>query len=425
VIPFITDRKRGALFILVLVALLLRLGFIVTFQNEVVFGPDALHYEYEKIARNLAAGRGFSLSGPTALQTPIYPLLLSIFYRLGPEPIATFAFLAFQAFLSSLTVLFVYFIAARFLAPRGALLAASGVALYPLFIYYSVSLTPMTLSGLFLAATVCAWYGLAGSGRLWKTGVGGLLLGLTVLNDPVFLATVPVFLGWLWVRERGASGSRVLPKLAVVVAAIMLVLSPWLIRNYLTFGVFPLMKPQLGLTLWRGYNLYGTWIDFYEADYLAEGADSARRGIFDMRARFPEPFLRDLHQLSEVERDRRLMGLALSFIRENPGQALGLFWRKLGYFWWFAPIAIKAQREEMRQYLWIHEASYGVALALALLGLFSLRARLRELTLLLALMAAVNVVYAATYVGAHRYRAPIEIFLLILAAGGVSRPLDE
>lgn len=419
VIPFITDRKL-ALFILVLVAFLLRLGFIATFHNEVVFGPEAPHYEYVKIARNLAAGRGFSLSGPTALQTPIYPMLLSVFYRLGPEPFATFAFLTFQAFLSSLTALIVYYIAARLLPWRLALLAAAGVALYPLFIYYSASPTPMTLAGLLLTATVCAWYGLVGSGGLGKTIVAGLLLGFTVLNDPVYLATVPLFLGWLWLQEWKTSGSRVLHKLVVVVVTIVVVLSPWLIRNYLTFGVFPLLKPQLGLTLWRGYYLYSTWEDFYKADYLAKGEEHARRGIFDMRERFPESFLRDLDQLPEVDRDRRLLGLALSFIRENPGQASRVFLRKLGYFWWFAPIATTAQREEMRQYLWIHKASYGVVLVLALLGLFRLRTRMRELTLLLALMAAVSVVYAVTYVGMNRYRAPIEILLIILAAGGVS-----
>ena len=119
----------------ILVALAIRL-VVVCFAYRDLPDADKLYeqfgWEMGWIARALASGHGFSSpyfpwSGPTAMQPPLYPALLSLVFRLFGIYSLTSAFviLSINSLLSSLTCIPVYFSANILLAraapglPRG------------------------------------------------------------------------------------------------------------------------------------------------------------------------------------------------------------------------------------------------------------------------------------------------------------------
>ena len=96
-------------------------------------------WEMGWIARAMASGHGFSSpywpwSGPTAMQPPLYPTLLSLVFRLfGIYTLTSgFVILSINSLLSSLICIPAYFSAKYSLGARGATIAAWVWAFIPL-----------------------------------------------------------------------------------------------------------------------------------------------------------------------------------------------------------------------------------------------------------------------------------------------------
>ena len=124
---------------------------------------EAFGWEMGWIARALATGHGFSSpywpwSGPTAMQPPLYPALLSVVFRLfGVYTLTSgFVILSTNSLLSALTCIPVYFSANYSLGTRAAKIAAWVWALYPFAIYFSAGrVWEYSLTGLLFTTSFC------------------------------------------------------------------------------------------------------------------------------------------------------------------------------------------------------------------------------------------------------------------------------
>ena len=163
---------------------------------------EAFGWEMGWIARALASGQGFSSpyypwTGPTAMQPPLYPTLLSLVFRLfGVYTLTSgFVILSINSLLSSLTCIPIYFSAKYSLGTRGAKIAACVWAFYPFAIYFSAGrVWEYSLTGLLFTTGFCiaqrihltskplAWLG-------W-----GALCGVTAMSNPSTLSTLPFLL---------------------------------------------------------------------------------------------------------------------------------------------------------------------------------------------------------------------------------------
>jgi len=189
---------------------------------------------------------------------------------------------------------------------------------------------------------------------------------------------------------------RNLRYLAVAALLLLVVMSPWIVRNYLVFGQFIPTSLEQGYSLYVGNNPNA----------------SLRYGV-------PEPgraFLpAEVNGMTESQMNSYLQGLALSYIIQNPTRFAELVIVRFYLFW--SPI--------YPTYSFLHDLINCVLyLALyfaAVVGLNRLYKRERPgFWFFFALLAVPTLVQSITIVDLdQRFRLPLQPFLAILAAYGL------
>ena len=257
-------KTRRSLFWMVLVALLVRL-LVMAFLYPERTDPYRDHWrlggEAGRIARSIAQGEGFSnplfgKTGPTAWLAPIYPYLLAgIFKIFGVYSKASaIVALALDCLFSALTCIPVYFIAQKDFAEPTATWAGWAWAFFPYAIFFSsdfiwaTTLTTLLMTLIFLSALY-----LPESSSIWLWVGFGILSGLGGLADPVVMSVAPFLGAWAWNRLHRSGQPWLVPGLGAVLAVI-LVVSPWFIRNYVTFHKVIPFRSCLGLEIYFGNN---------------------------------------------------------------------------------------------------------------------------------------------------------------------------
>ncbi|MGA2571620.1 MAG: glycosyltransferase family 39 protein [Terracidiphilus sp.] len=218
---------------------------------------EAFGWEMGWIARAIAAGHGFSSpyypwSGPTALESPLYPGLLSLVFRLFGIYSLTSAFviLTINSLLSTLTCIPVYFSAKYSLGERAARIAAWVWALYPFAIYFSAGrVWEYSLTGLLFTTCFCIAQRLHRSAKPLAWIGFGALYGLTAHSNPSIMSTLPFLLGFA-LYQAHREGRRWMLNGAAAVLAFIAVLTPWTVRNYRALGVLCPIRDNIWLELY-------------------------------------------------------------------------------------------------------------------------------------------------------------------------------
>jgi hypothetical protein len=159
--------------------------------------------------------------------------------------------------------------------------------------------------------------------RGWTGGTAwvrtGVLLGLIALLAPNFLL-IPVLFFAAELARRGAERRRII-RCGVVVAAISLLLvAPWIVRNYRVLGGFVPLRSNFGLELAVG-NRPGADGHTYTA------------GMESMHPYLSAAERSDLIEQGELAYMRGKQRHALSWIHDHPRQFLWLTLRRARLFW--------------------------------------------------------------------------------------------
>jgi 4-amino-4-deoxy-L-arabinose transferase-like glycosyltransferase len=324
--------QRHLLLTVLIVAFLGRLAAVL------VLGSPELEHEYAPIVLNLAAGRGFvyyavdragalttqflaepKLLIPSAFKSPVYPFFLFFWVKLfGAGLLGMRVIEILQAGLGVFSAWLVYWIAREKLGQPQAILAAVGMAFYPLLVY---SVTQISDTIIFLTLEILTlWLFI----RLEKAESTGLFLtfsfslALFMLARPEGFFYLPFFLFWLWRRFPG----RWLPRLAGFAVICALVLAPWAVRNYFQLGRLAL-NTSGGLNLWEGQNRNAVGVPSWYLDPPISLRPEAAAEIFG----------RGFDRQFEIKQDSVYMREALADLRADPGRALSLAGRKFIFFW--------------------------------------------------------------------------------------------
>ena len=213
------------------------------------FSPErdnfSFGWETGRIARSVAQGEGFSSplhapTGPTAWTTPVYVYLVAAVFKLFRVYTlgSAVVMLTLNSIFSALTCLTVFFIADKSFGRVIAIRAGWVWALFPYAINFAACrvwgdcLNALLFSLLFLVAlhlenmtSLKAWLGF------------GLLAGLAALAcQPLLL--VALLLTALVCRRLRQRGKPWAWSAGLVALMILLVVSPWFVRNYRTFDSF-------------------------------------------------------------------------------------------------------------------------------------------------------------------------------------------
>lgn len=415
-------RIRSSLFWIVAIALALRIGWIVighTYKFKTADDNFSFGWEMGRIAASLASGHGFSSpfgppTGPTAWEPPLYPYLIAgVFSVFGIYSKASaFVLLALNSVFSALTCIPIFLIGRRLFSEKVAVWSAWAWALLPNVIFWCTrAVWETSLSALLLAAIF--WLALALEDREgWLPWFEfGLLWGIVALNSTSLLSFLPPAGLWAWYR-RAQRGKRSLAGVAVASAVFFACITPWLVRNYETFGKFIFIRDNFGaeLRLGNGPGAGGTLML-----YLDPPHDSYA--------------MRQFQAMGELAYIAMRKGQALDYIKADYARFAGLCFKRFICFWAAPPKDIAPA--------WLGTAKNSLFLASSVLMFWGLGRALRQhrpgawlfLWLVLLYPAVYYVVYAIP-----RYRHPIEpemtvlcVFLLIEAgkSTGASRSPDQ
>ena len=357
--------------------------------------------EYLALARAVAHGRGFtyapaSESGTTQQfgRAPAYPLFLAGVGAGSRDYDATPARVKIaQALVGAIGVWLIGTIAWRSAGPAGGAAAAWIAALYPPLVWITAYvLSEAVYSTLALATVLLLDRALdrasAGQASTPWSLAAGVACGTAVLVRPAMLFFLPIAALWLLVRRRTAIA-------ALLVATTLVVVAPWTIRNYRTYGRVVLVASEGGVTFWTGNHPLARG----EGD-LAANPDIKRAEV-EFRARHPGLTAEQLEPL--FYRD------ALAYIAEHPLWWAGLLARKL--FYTFVPIG-PSYTLHSTLYAASSIASYLLLVPFAVAGAHAKR---RPDALLL--LAASAVVVCVLFFPQERFRIPVIDPTLIVCAG--------
>lgn len=256
-------RIRRKLALIVLIACMLRLA-VTPFRNlENLMDADHIHaWEPGNMAENLLAGHGFgstlNSTQPSVMMTPVYPLIVAaLFHMFGVHtPGSIFAVHALNCLLNALAVIPIFLMARRSFGERGAWWAAWAWAFFPYGIYFSAAWAWSThLLLLCLCWLLVLAQHMEQSSRLGLWAGFGLLAGFAGLTEPSALIVVPFLLALACWRLL-CDGKRWFVPGCVACAVMAAAISPWMIRNAVTFHRFIPMRDNMGLELWMGNNGY-------------------------------------------------------------------------------------------------------------------------------------------------------------------------
>jgi 4-amino-4-deoxy-L-arabinose transferase-like glycosyltransferase len=355
------------------------------------------------LAQRIASGDGVSAGqGPTAFRVPLYPAFLAA-VTFGHQ--AFLPILIAQSLIGAGTVLCAALIARELFGHTAAVIAAFLTAIYPYYVVHDTALQETSLCTFLMALAVFLLLRTRRSGSALIATSAGLTLGVSVLtraNLAPFALFAPFWLALAGGSRAASWGRRLL--VAVICAGVGIVtVAPWLIRAYQLTGSITL-STQSGFFLWQGNNAYTfshyprESIDISQATALAALSPEERSEL-------------EARQGNEALVDDWFHKKGLDYIREHPWQTLSNDLQKvLDVFGWLP---------SPRRGFWpslVHALSYGFIMILGLLGMWTGRRHWREHSILYAQFVTFAAV-TAVFIGHTSYRAYIDVYLIIFAAG--------
>ena len=393
---------RTSQFWMVAIALLLRVGWILighTYKFKSTENNFGFGWEMGRVGAAIASGRGFSdpfgpPTGPTAWEPPLYPYVIAgVFHIFGTYSRASaFVLLTINSLFSALTCIPIFLIARRIFSEKVAVGSAWTWALLPYVMFWCTRwVWETSLSALLM--TVIVWLTLTMEDRdgLKRWLCFGLLWGIAALNSTVLISFLPVSGAWAW-YHRAQRQKRSFAGVVLASAIFIACVTPWIVRNYQTFGKFIFIRDNFGaeLRLGNGTGADGTWMQ-----YLHPTQD-----VYAMRQ------YTSMGELAYIAMRKQQ---AVDYIKADYARFAVLCLKRFIYFWAGPP--------RLAQIWWLAQTKNSLFLASSVLMFWGLvRALRRRKTgawLLFWLILLYPAIYYVVFPG-QRYRHPIEPVMTIL-----------
>lgn len=296
--------------------------------RDMTIGLDDM-FQYDMLARSLAAGEGFRWYGEddlelverylpvefikgeydprgvlTSFRAPGYPIFLSLIYRVSALEDRFLIARLVQAFLMASIAPLTWLLGRRLFPENQKVgkVAAWFVTFYPYLLVYPLALATEVIFIPLVLACILFILKAADSHRWQDYLLAGALLGYAALTRSVVLALFPFILLWVWFLVRDQRG------VLLLLVSVLIFVIPWTVRNTRLHGTFTSVENNMGYTVYMGYH-------------------PETEGKFQ----YPQS-LELMHFLDDAERNRVGIEKTIGFIRDDPGRVPYLVLRKLGYF---------------------------------------------------------------------------------------------
>jgi 4-amino-4-deoxy-L-arabinose transferase-like glycosyltransferase len=416
--------RAGLIAVILIVALALRIAEVQRTNSS--YRPINDAGSYLTLASEIAHTGDYSLShepgsgaggtrGPSAYFAPGYPYFLALVDLIdGHESrraAAVHPARIAQAVLGTITVALIGLVALELFGVTAGLIALALAAIYPVGIGLAGTLvaenllTPLVMAAVYAGLRVRR-AGRAGSGFAGIAGAG-VLTGLATLTHENALVILLPLIAAVWGRKPHSLAAP-----ALLIATTALTVLPWAIRNAEVMRRFIPVSDETGITLVGTYN----------------AASAANPGVpYKWRIFYGIPGERDLirhaSHLTEPQISGKLQHQALDYISAHPLSPLDVAYHNTrrmfeleGTFAWHASAAaISLPLSVARDGV----IGFWIVCVLALAGAFSRPVReAPKWVWAVPVLLALSVVLVN--VETPRFRAPIDPFLILLAAAGLA-----
>jgi 4-amino-4-deoxy-L-arabinose transferase-like glycosyltransferase len=385
---------------IVALGLLVRLGLIVG------GGGAAEKFEYDALAGNLLSQHAYvhrhlGTEYHAFYSGVPYVAIVALVYAVVPW--GQTAILLVQSLFSAVLVVVVWRIGQDVANERVGLLAAALVAFHPGLIFCDTrKLHPLSFDALAIAAATFLAIAMRRGERAGSAALAGAGLALAIFQRPTAALLLPLLVALVW-HDGGPARAR---RITAFVGATLLVLAPWLARNYGILGT-PVLSTTAAESFWRGNAPHS-----FGSSYLPSGKTVLETADPALRAA--------LRAADERGQSRIFLDAAVASARHDPlGFARGLG-RKLLLFWAAGP---QTGLRYPRGHLVIYLVYYVLMAGLAALGLWALSRRRDPapadvaLSTMLATICCIWIVQSLFYVET-RHRWGVEPLMLVLSSAG-------
>lgn len=281
------------------------------------FGEDSL-YRFPGSAGalwiNVSDSLQHVLSFPDGIRMPGYAFFVWIFRALG-LPI-WFTSVVQIVLYSLMPIMAMRMVRMLGLGLRTEILAGILTAFEPLQIFYSVLIASDPLTALIFFAGVYYFVYFSIENRLYYLYLAAFFLAISNYFRPtafyfLFMVPIVIFFFWGWIQKRWIYAL----KTAILFFAIfLLIVSPWMVRNYIKEGVF-------------SFGSGGAWYLFI---FTAGGVTAATEHITFEQAQSKlenevRPFIPDTEDYSSIKNSPILIQKALQVVSTYPGTFLRMY----------------------------------------------------------------------------------------------------
>ena len=342
---------------------------------------------------------------PTAGHPPAWTVLLGFGSFFGLTSI--FQQQIFSVFLGIPSIFIAGFIGKKISSELLGLITASLTAVYA-FIWIN--------DGLLMAETCAITAALFTiyAALLFKDNPGqktallfGLAGGLAALCRAELLTYLPLVAGVILLKTNLSWKERILRYVSIGIASV-LIMSPWIIRNLLSFEEPVLLSDGAGTVLVQANC---------DSTFFGENL-----GYWDLSCGQPPPYGSDGTLLDESQRDRVVRNRAFSYTNENKSRLITTVSpARIGRMWGvFHPIEqlhrdTLADRRSFNISYFAY-IQYLLLLPLSLYGFFKLWKRSRTNLLIISMWIPIATFTAASAFGNTRYRTAAETSIVLLAS---------
>lgn len=315
--------------------------------------PEA--WEYEVIALNLLENQEFSYphlhNDYRSYVGPVFPFLCYLLHLIWGKGL--FLYMVFHLSVALTTIWLTYRLACRWFSKEAAVLAGLFAALEPgLVVYNAYKVDVLTLAICLLLVGLAVFDRVAATGRYrWSVLLGGLV-GIAVMTRLDLLAILAPFAVWLALA--GSPRRTVLMHGLLTAGMALLLIMPWLARNYVVHG-------RVLLTTTSGEQL---WIGNYEGSTGSPHPAGTARYL-----EFAPPSIQDaVARGTELEQYDAFRTEAIRVILDDPAGFLRRAAVKFVSFWWFTPTYGWFYQDIPGVLRNAYKVLYAVLLVLAVLG---------------------------------------------------------
>jgi 4-amino-4-deoxy-L-arabinose transferase-like glycosyltransferase len=371
----------------------------------IVVGGAPEQFEYDVLARNVVAGDGYVYKQLGTTYRSFYAGLGYEAVNVATDwlfPQRPKAMLVAQSLYAGILAWLVFQIARRFAADGLAVASCVLVLCHPALVYYDTrKLHPLGFDSLMMMAAVWMLLRLRDDPRARTAALAGVVFGLALFQR----GSMALFFagGIVWLLTVIRPRQRALRAAAVCTAGVLVVVLPWMARNYAIQGEL-MLESMTMQQFWKGNASYSNG-----SGYLANG-----QNVYEAA---PARLVRDWQQRDEAGQFRLFRDEALAEIASDPARAAGLVVRKFVYFWTAPP---NSGQQYPPLYFKAFLAYYAVVAVLAIAGIAAAyrKPALRpDLALVLIYFASVSIVHALMFVEMRHRWATEPLMLAFVPLG--------